>query len=333
MDTEQILDADDDEGMSIGILLERSWAGRWLIGGLMIAAVFLVFVAMHFMTPRYTASMLVASLPENSGGGLSALAGNSTLQSLAGSVGMGGVGGAQTENFNRFIQSLSSNELAERLARDPRIMHHLFWRQWDTEHQRWRQHVGLLAFLSDLYRSYLKLPPWHPPGAQELSEYLSRALSVSPVPRSQFQQVDFVDRDPAFAQAILQRVYRESEDILRIAAASTARKQSAYIERRLESTTMNADNRVALIQLDVDIERKRMLAESNAPFAADILDPPHVGNLPTSPKPVLYLALAAMFGLIAGLVLSFLVGAAAVAQILSRLWPGRKSLPSPIEHI
>lgn len=308
----------DSEDASFKAYIDRFWAGRWIALSLSGLTVIVVAIAMHFMTPRYTATMIVAPLSSNSGK-MSSILQNPELQNLAGAVGLGSFGDS-SGSFDRFIQLLNSTDLAARIATDPTIMHHIFHKQWDEKHKRWRDPNSFISWLSTIYRTFFNLPAWHPPTAQELSEYFGKHLHVSIVPRTHFRQIEFTDRNPVFAKMILMRVYNDGENILRHRAAETAHKQIAYLEKRLASTSMNADNRRALIALEVGAERTRMLSESNVSFSAEIVDQAHVPWLPSSPKPILFSLLAAIFGFGLGVVLTFVIEPEMLQKMPQQLW-------------
>jgi len=105
--------------------------------------------------------------------------------------------------------------------------------------------------------------------------------------------------NPEFAKKILLAAHKEANAVLREMVARHASQQVIYLQDKLAGITI-ADYRATLLQILSSQEKTLMLTQNNAPFAADIVSPPTASYVPSSPRPLLFVALAAVIGAMVG---------------------------------
>jgi uncharacterized protein involved in exopolysaccharide biosynthesis len=281
-------------------LLRALWRERLKILGAVFSAFVLGVVYLALATPKYTASVAVGSVEAQNSLDLGGALGQ--LSSLSG-LGPGSVGSDQ--KFEIFIDILASNSVASRLADDTDLMQRIFKDEWDDDSRQWRPAQGLVATILRLPDRIFGLPNWSAPSASRLADYLRDEVAVSEFGNSGLREIAFTHADPEFALQLLGRLYAAADENLREDALERSRQYIAYLERRLRSVAV-AEHRAALGALLGDEERKRMLIEADVPFAARIVSPVRVSELPTQPKVVGTLILAMLVGLFFGVALAFL---------------------------
>ena len=273
-------------------LLQRLWR-RKLLALVFVALGLIGSVAyLHVAKYRYTAELMVTPA-DQSGPKLSG--GLATLSSLAG-VDPGSQGGA---NFALFGEAALSLPVAERLARDPRIMHTVFYKLWDARSRRWVEpSSGLVSFVKAL-KPISGVPdrPWQPPRAADLRTYLQDEVVLAEDKKKAVQRLVYHDADPAFARYLLQQIGNASDDFLRAKALNRATIYVSYLETRLREVAV-AEYRMSLSQALISYENTRMMASSRASFAAEQFGEISVSPRPTSPQPVVVIALGAVGGLV-----------------------------------
>lgn len=273
-------------------LLQRLWR-RKLLALVFVALGLIGSVAyLHVAKYRYTAELMVTPA-DQSGPKLSG--GLATLSSLAG-VDPGSQGGA---NFALFGEAALSLPVAERLARDPRIMHTVFYKLWDARSRRWVEpSSGLVSFVKAL-KPISGVPdrPWQPPRAADLRTYLQDEVVLAEDKKKALQRLVYHDADPAFARYLLQQIGNASDDFLRAKALNRATIYVSYLETRLREVAV-AEYRMSLSQALISYENTRMMASSRASFAAEQFGDISVSPRPTSPQPIAVIALGAVGGFV-----------------------------------
>jgi len=277
-----------------------------LIGALLMIAL------LPAMTPKYTVTMTVVPPPadqsQNSSGAGSALTG---ILSLAG-------GGSLTQGNNyyqRYQKLLVSPAVAERMQQEYGMLQIVFEPLWDKQNKRWKQPFSLRVLLLGWLFNMAHVPAWTPPDIVTLASFLEGNIVVVPSTLNDIVTISMTSPDPAFAKKVLLAAHTEANALERDIVARHASQQVRYLQDKLASVTV-ADYRATLLQILSAQEKTLMLTQTNAPFAADIISPPSVSDQPTSPRPVLYLVLAAAIG---GLIGAFLVAFLGHAWILRHL--------------
>jgi len=290
---------------------------HWLLilAGAVIGLMGAIYV-LHTSTFNYTASMKVipASLSDSTinqplGNGLSALA------SLAGL-------NAQTQMvspFTLYLQGPSSFEVAAKLMKHDDLVHRIFSSEWNATKEQWEEPPpSTRRKLRDFLAPYLGLPmyPWQPPGAADLQQYLNGAVKITQDPASPVVLITYDHPDPTFAVEVLKALNYETDQMVRERALARATSYIGYLSKQLQIVNI-AEHRLTLTQALSEQEKFRMAASADISYAADAFDGPIASLVPTSPRPILVLAI----GLLVGIVLSI----PAVLLIGDRASTGRRT--------
>jgi len=278
----------------VKLLLARWWL---LLAGATLGLAIAVMV-LHFVTPQYTVAYKITPTSTGSNslsGGMGGLGG---LAAIAGvSIGQGKSGAT---SFELYIDALSSRAMAVRLAKDPAIMRTAFADQWDQRAGEWREPSGIGYAIIEGSKMILGYPPrrWQPPAAADLQRYLERKIVVQ-MPGTRDPPITTIStdqRDPAFARHLLAALDNTADALVRREALDRATKYSAYLAKRLPTSTI-AEVRSYLADALADQEKAIMMASSGASYAALVVQPATSSLRPTKPN----YPLIAVLGLLAGL--------------------------------
>ena len=252
-------------------------------------------VYLHLAEYRYTGEMRVVAsqAPGNSAG-----IGGGRLGNLASLVGISTETGVPSP-FRLYLEELTSREVASALVSRSDLMHVVFKREWDAGTRSWRRpeptpfRNGLKALLG------FPLLEWRAPDAARLQDYLRQSIKIDDDPKRAVTIVRFDHADPRFATALLTALNVAADGHLKTVALARARQFAAYLDARL-ATIVVAEHRVALTTALSDQEKQIMLASSEAPYAADLVEAPTASLAPTSPRAVVVLVASTLFGLVFG---------------------------------
>ncbi len=292
----KLLGYDIDLGAFFAVVKAR----RRLFFSTVIGTLLAALLYLHIATYKYTGTLMVSPVVQSSqGGSLSGkLGGLSNLASLAG-INIGG--DAATQAFLLYQKGIYSRDVADLLARDPEIMHAVFYKQWDPDAKQWIRPNPTLRAIVVFVQDLIGIPTrdWQPPDGALLQDYITDNVSVDVEPDKPVVTVTYNDRDPAFAVKFLHALDRTVDDKLRDIALVRSHQYIGYLSDQLTKVT-NADVRDALMSTLVDQENTMMMASVTAPYSAQPFGPPSASRKPMVPKPPLVLAAALIIGGFAG---------------------------------
>jgi capsular polysaccharide biosynthesis protein len=113
--------------------------------------------------------------------------------------------------------------------------------------------------------------------------------------------------DVDFARRLMLAAHEQANIVLRDQQAQRARQQVQYLQQKLAQITVS-DYRLSLLQILSAQETTLMLTQTDASFAAEILDPPVAPTTPVSPRPVLSLFVAMLVGTLVGAMIVIFLG-------------------------
>lgn len=284
-------------GWALG-LVRRRW--RLVLAGL--GAVLLAAVAyLHLATYRYTAELRVTAV-------YSAQQLPSGLSGIASLAGISLPGDKAVTPIALYSEAMRSRDVAAAVVADPVLMRHIFAEEWDAAAGRWRDPGGLVRGLLDGAKRLLGVPvqPWSPPDAADVQRYLAKHLAIIEAPKTNVTTIAVNDPDPEMARRLLALLNEAADRHLRERALARSSEYIAYLERKLLEVQV-ADYRESLVQALSAQERTRMMASSDAPYAAEPLGAITASVRPTTPKPAVVLAAALVFGLLLGFAMAAIV--------------------------
>lgn len=218
----------------------------------------------------------------------------SSIASLLGAAGAG-----QADDFALLRETLFTVGLAERLEERHGLVRRVFAGSWDEQSSSWVRRVGLGGHL----RGMLGLPSWTPPDAHSLVGFLKENLVARSVGSGMMSlTLRYGDREEGIR--ILAIIFQEADDMVRERSIQRLTAATGYISGRLNAN-LNVDHKMALIELLKDNEIRAMLATSDLPYAAQVIDRPAAPMMPSSPSVVRILALGMFMGGLVGLCLAY----------------------------
>lgn len=316
----------EEDRLTASYLWVEIWRRRRVIWQSTAAIVLLACAYMWISPASYTATALVSPAQSNGtvAGSTSTL--SALIPSLAG-LSSGSTAAAATP-FDTFMQLILSPRVAADLIKsDPTILPTIFPAEWDKQTKTWHPSYSPIQVGKRLFSLAFGLDPWEPPSAQRLGDYLLAHIVVAPVGTSaSMQQITFTFPSSRFAQSFLKRVLDDADDDIRAEALNRSEKQIAYLRNELR-TTQELDYRAALIALLSQQEMTRMTINKGLPYAATRVQPPYVSDLPTSPNPILLLAVAVFVGVVVGIFIALVLAVWAphtepksISHYLRSLW-------------
>ena len=263
--------------ISLSDVTQRVWSGRWIVAaGLVYGLVYGLYQA-HRAGPQYQA--VVQVLPADSGdsGGGS---GGGAIGMLANLAGSGG-GGGQNPKFTQFQFSLGSVGVATALDKKYDMVCTIYRGLCDPKTHAWKERTGMQASFNAFLARVAGLPdPNGPLTVMDLAGFNAGAVVLTKDKLSGVVAMTFYNRDPKFAADYLLKLLETTNDFVRKQDHTTARNMVDYVAHRIATNT-NIEQRSALDQLLLQQERRLMMTEVSAPYAATILDGPIVTPLNT----------------------------------------------------
>ena len=209
-------------------------------------------------------------------------------------------------SFGFYVDSLTSRDLADVLAKNLRVMHTIFSDQWDETTQSWHPAPeDRVARLRREIKDFVGLPsvPWHVPDGESLLYFLTGNLQVLGDPRKPYlPKVVLLHRDRDFAVYFLNLMNQMADNILRQKEIQRTSQNIAFLTKTLGTITI-AEHRLAIAQVLSDQEKALMSARNDSPFAAEFFERPWAATLPSYPVPVQSM----MWGAIGGAAFGYLI--------------------------
>jgi uncharacterized protein involved in exopolysaccharide biosynthesis len=293
-------------------LLLVVWDRRIWVTVAAVVSLILTALYLHFVTFRYTAKYEVIPAQEKSSINGEGLAGIGRLAGLK-------IGEDEAVSpFELYLRSLRSEETAQALSQDSKIMQTLFLAQWDDATHGWKKPESMLSWAKPI-KSILGLPSyaWSPPNALDLQNYIQRHVSIEEDPDLSIAAISTTNQDPEFARYFLQHLHMEADKFLKDRALKKAKIYIDYLQEQLNQTNL-AELRLALSQELGTQVKMRMLASSDAAFAAEPVGNVSVTKYPTNPNALLTLVLGTILGplaIILGILLCYYLGIGKYGQL------------------
>lgn len=178
-------------------------------------------------------------------------------------------------DYTRFRQMLTGPIVAESLLhQDLDLVGHLMGLVPDPAPPYWRKPTTFSTKIGDIVRWLVGRPaPAALPGVLELAQHLKNRVEIRPVADTAMHRLVVYDRDPGRAQALLNRLYRRTEAMMRQEASRRLQIQIDYVTQQLGQVSQ-ASQREALGQVLGRFSQARIMLAVDLPFAADLVVPP-----------------------------------------------------------
>ncbi len=299
--------------ISISDVMQQVWSGRLIVVAALIFGLFCGIYGAHRAGPLYLASVEV--LPAEGDGGGSGGGGGAIgmLASLAGG------GGGSVPKFTQFQIAIGSVGVAQMLDDKYDMVCVMYRGRCDRKTHTWRPRTGFDAAVAAFLARVAGLPdPNGPNTVVDLAQYNFSGIAITKDKTSGLVTLSYYNRDPKFASDYLLKVLDTTNNYVREQDRATARNMVDYVAHRVATNT-NVEQRTALDSLLLQQERRLMMTEVSAPYAAIILDGPTVTPVNTVLQTILlngilFMALGMVITVFRNLV-------PAGWRFWSRMWP------------
>ena len=281
----------NDQEPDVRELLNDMFCQRWRICLAVIMGLLLAIVYLHLARYEYSATLKIVPT-SSAGSGLGSKFGG--LASLAGVSLPGDLGNA---NFDQFVETIYSLDVASVLAKDQNLMQQIFPEQWDLRTKSWQPPQGMVHSLIRGLKSLLGVPTeqWTPPGSIQLQDYIAKYVTSTDKPKKALTTLEFSHPNRNFAAHFLLALESAADNQLRQRSLERTSVYINYLTQKLETVTV-AEHRQALSELLSNQEKVRMVASSTASFAVEIIGEPVTPLKPSSPKPQVVLPAGVILG-------------------------------------
>jgi len=136
--------------------------------------------------------------------------------------------------------------------------------------------------------------------------WLDRHLSIRPVGMTQFRRITLTDTHKDKLIPLLNTLYHLTDKTIRNDKKAKTARRITYLNTELENVR-HPDHRDAIIALLKEQEQTAMMAEIDAAFAADIIQPATLLPKPVAPNPSIIFPIAIFIGGFIGFIISGLL--------------------------
>lgn len=274
---------------------QKWWVFVIVVGTFLVWAV----VSLHLTQYSYTVAIEVTPAREPQQGI------SSNLGEVANLAGIGLQRNVGDTNFDLYLASMQSLQMAQRLSQEKDFLIHMFPNEWDDAKGKWVvPQAGFLGKVVLIFKKVLgvHVPKDQPVNPRRVLTYLQNRITVERRSDNPLVRISIECPDVPFARKLLMQLHREADKMMRQRALARANEYISYLKEQLTHVSLT-EHRLALIEALSEQEKSRMAASSTLPFATEMFSGPVVSNGPTSPRPGLRLGLA----IVAGIVLSLLL--------------------------
>ena len=302
--------------ISIADVTAQIWSGRLIVVAALVFGLFYGLYQAHRAGPLYMASVEV--LPADSDGGGSGGGSSGGAIGLLSSLAGGGGGGAVSK-FVQFQFAVGSVGVAQMLDTKYDMVCVLYRGRCDRKTHTWRPRTGFDAAVAAFLARVAGLPdPNGPNTVVDLAHYNFSGIALTKDKTSGLVTLSYYNSDPKFAADYLLKILDTTNNYVREQDRATARNMVDYVAHRVATNT-NVEQRAALDSLLLQQERRLMMTEVNAPYAATILDGPIVTPVNNVLKTIL---LNGFLFMLLGMTIAVFRNLVPVRwRLWSRIWP------------
>jgi uncharacterized protein involved in exopolysaccharide biosynthesis len=271
-----------EDQVSVRDLLLFLWRNRWI--ALATAGVCAIGAALvsFMVTPKYTATMTIIPVSNETGTGLSSLGSAASslsgLASLAG-VHLGGEGKAEMEA----LATLQSQILTDTYVQQHNLLPILFSSQWDAASGKWKT------------RDPKKIPTlWK---ANQLFKGTIRTVEENT--RTGLVTLSIKWKNPQLAAQWANGLVQLTNDYLRQKAIDESERSIAYLNQEIARTNI-VEVKNAIYTLMEEEIKKEMIAKGRDEFALRVIDPAFPPERKSFPQRFLWILGGALGGLFFG---------------------------------
>lgn len=292
-----------DDGIDLRELFRVMWNGKWLIGGITVAAAVIAIIVALMLPNIYRAEALLAPNDQEAVGGLSALAAQyGGLASLAGIS----LESGSSDKTVLGLEILKSRKFVSEFILGHDILVPLIAaKEWDSE-------SGELVIDPDDYDTAagkwvrtVRPPRKTIPSSQESYEAFMKLLSVGQDKQTGFVTVAIEHYSPTIAKQWVDWLIADLNDSIMSQDVAEAEQAIEYLNRQIESTSL-ADLQHVFFNLIEEQTKTIMLAKVTDEYLLKTLDPAVTPEEKIKPKRAFIVILATLLGGFLGIFLQLM---------------------------
>ena len=270
-DTNQIVD--------VRFMITALWRGRWIILLLTFVGLGLGYLDLRGFSPTYTAEMIVEEIDQGGDGG-----GSQRISGLASSLGLAAPVGDRATSLDRLQIIFSTTKFAALIDQKHGLLRKVYG-SWDSETQQWNRPTGRRFEIDQRIRRALSFNTWQEPNLEGLARYLSSNIVIKPLKKggAKYKRITFQYSQPEFAAYLLELVFQEGENYIRVNDKAEGLERRQYLLRQLQRNTF-VDLRTVLMEMLSREEQSAMLLEGDLPYLARVIQPVRVASSPSEPN-------------------------------------------------
>jgi uncharacterized protein involved in exopolysaccharide biosynthesis len=272
---------------------------KWVIAKCVGLALVLAVVYLHLAGRDYSVVLkvtptasAVATLP-------------SGISGIASIAGISLPGQLESSPFELYLDKVRSRETAAAVTQNEALLRDLFPDEWNDQSKSWEEPESFIRSVIFLIKSALGAKPssWVAPNALRVHELLDEEVSVVRDRNAPIVSIVMTSSDVDLARRLLTEVHLAVDSSLREKELARSTGYVDYLKQQLINVSIS-EYRQALNEIIAEQEKRRMVASSNLPFAAEPVSGPTESVHPISPRPILMLFLSVFLGALLGAVLA-----------------------------
>jgi uncharacterized protein involved in exopolysaccharide biosynthesis len=291
-----------DDDIDLRKLFRVLWDGKWLIGGITIAAA-VTSVIFALMLPNiYRAEVLLAPNDQERVGGVSALAAQyGGLASLAGI----NLPAGSTDKTALGLEVLKSRKfISEFVERHDILVPLMAAEGWNADSGELEIDLDSYDVVEKRWIREVSPPKKTIPSMQEAYQAFMKLLSVSQDKKSGFVKVAVEHYSPTIAKQWVDWLVEDINSIIMQEDVEEAQRAIEYLNEQIRNTSL-ADLQGVFSRLIEEQTKTVMLARMSNEYLLTTLDPAVIPELKSKPKRSLIVLLGTLLGGILAVVIQF----------------------------
>ncbi|MDB9863458.1 Wzz/FepE/Etk N-terminal domain-containing protein [Litorivicinus sp.] len=276
-DSDRKVYADDEIDLFglIGVI----WSGKWLIILFsMIAAGLSIYTSLQIPN-SYRVEIKIAPVDDGGGKMAGLMSQYGSLASLAG-ISLPSSGDAQTDLLLKILQSRRFiSDFIKEEGLGPRL---LALSSYDPVQQVELIDSNIFNAEQNQWLRKVEAPRSAEPSEQELFEAFASSFQIYKDNKSPLVTVSFDHQSPLLGYDILRLIVTRLDDYARQKDRTKSEQSIEYLERKLSQTRLVDVEKVLYQMIEAQV-KTLMLAEVNADYAFQIIDPAHIPETKTGP--------------------------------------------------
>lgn len=258
----------------LGDLIAVLCTRKWLIAIFAMVSMTGAAVLAWITPPTYTAEIVIAPVSTSSGGGQFGGI-RSALGQLGGLATLAGIASSTDLQAAESIAVLKSEALTERYIAKNNLLPILYRKEWDQRKMRW-----------------ISKDPDEIPTLWDATRYFRRKIrAITTDPKTGLVTLTIRWRNPHLAAKWANGLVQVTNDSLRTQAIDEAARNIEYLKTQAAATPLVPVKQAIYDILQTQINNE-MLARGTKQYAFKVLDPAIPPERPSSPRTILWIALA-----------------------------------------